>query len=150
MTTIKRGGKHPILGDSIGGASLTNDYKLSKPNPYKFTSQLRSIKQLSINESKLREERNNISTMKFDGNLELSESSSSTELDKEQFFQSVNENINFYGLQTFFFLPDSSGDMKSLMKNIHLFALDDVTNEHDSRLTEPPAIMNANGVETQD
>ena len=150
MATIKRGGNHPVLGNYLGGSDLNHEYKLVKKNSYKYTSQLRTVKQLSVNEGKLREERNSISTMKFDGKLELPESAGSTEMDKEQFFQGVQENINFYGLQTFFFLPDSSNEMRNLVKNTHLFTLEDVINEHDSRLTEPPAIVDSNGTETDE
>ena len=132
MSTIKRGGNHPVLGDYLGGSSLNNNYRLTKANSYKYITQVRTIKQLSNNETKLREDRNSITTMKFDGNLELSKSSSSTELDKEQFFQCVNENVNFYGLQTFFYLPDSTNEMRYLIKNTHLFTLEDVIQEHDS------------------
>ena len=105
MTSIKRGGNHPVLGNYLGGSDLNNEYKLVKKNSYKYTSQLCTVKQLSVNEAKLREERNSILAMKFDGKLELPESAGLTEMDKEQFFQSVQENINFYGLQTFFFFP---------------------------------------------
>ena len=149
MATIKRGGNHPVLGNYLGGSDLNHEYKLVKKNSYKYTWQLRMVKQLSVNEGKLREERNSISTMKFDGKLDLPESAGSTEMDKEQFFQGVQENINFYGLQTFFFLPDSSNEMRNLVKNTHLFTLEDVINEHDSRLTEPPAIDDSNGNETE-
>ena len=148
MTTIKRGGNHPILGDYLGGSDLDDNYQLVKDNSYKYTSQLRNIKQLSANESKLREERNSVSTLKFDGNLETNKSSNSNEMDKEQFFQCVQEYINFYGLQNFFFLPDSTKQMRNLVKFTHLFTLEDVTQEHDSRLVEPAIVLDPNGVET--
>ena len=115
IVLIKRGGTHPVLGNYLGGCELDNDYHLVNSNSYKYTSQLRTIKQLSANENKLREDRNSISILKFDGKLELTSSSSSKEMDKEQFFQGVRENINFYGLQTFFYLPDSSGQMRCLI-----------------------------------
>ena len=150
MASIKRGGNHPVLGNYLGGSDLNNEYKLIKKNSYKYTSQLCTVKQLSVNEAKLREEQNSILTMKFDGKLELPESAGSTEMDKEQFFQSVPENINFYGLQTFFFLPDSSKEMKNLVKNTHLFTLEDVTNEHNSKLTEPSLIIDSNSSETEE
>ena len=147
-STIKRGGTHPVLGTYLGVSDLDNEYRLMKKNSYKFTSQLRTVKQLSANETKLREERNSISTMKFDGKLELSDSSRSTEIDKEQFFQSVQENINFYGLQTFFFLPDTSNQMRNLVKNTHLFTMQDVSKEHNSRLVEPTVVNDSSGSET--
>ena len=36
------------------------------------------------------------------------------------------------------------------MQNTHLFTLSDVTSEHDSRLVEPAAILDAAGVKTAD
>ena len=39
--------------------------------------------------------------MKFDGKLEMSNTSDLTEMDKEQLFQGVQENINYYGLQVY-------------------------------------------------
>ena len=112
---MRRGGEHPILGHYAGGCSLKDDYSLSSQNPFKYSSQLRNIKQLSSNESKLIEDRASISSMKFDGNLELNDSSPSTEMNKDQFFQAVLDNINFYGLHTFFYLP-FDGKMMSLIK----------------------------------
>ena len=40
--------------------------------------------------------------------------------------------------------------MRNLVKNTHLFTLEDVINEHDSRLTEPSAIVDLNGTETEE
>ena len=74
------------------------------------------MKQLSANETKLQEEQNGISTMNFDGNLEVLDSCASTTLDKEQLFQEVQENISFYALQTFLFLPDASKRMETNVK----------------------------------
>ena len=77
---MKRGGTHPVLGKYVGGSDLNDEYRLTKTNSYKFTSQLRNVKQLSANEGKLREERNSVSTMKFNGKLELSENSVSIKM----------------------------------------------------------------------
>ena len=144
---MRRGGKHPILGHYAGGCPIDDNYKLSKINPFKYTSQLRTVKQLSSNETRLIDDRASVSSMKFDGNLELHESLPSTEMNKEQFFQAVSDNINFYGLQTFFYLP-FDGKMRYLVKNIHLFTIDSVTQEHESRLIEPSVINDSNGTET--
>ena len=84
---MRRSGKHPILGYYAGGCPINDNYKLSKMNPFKYTSQLRSVKQLSSNETRLIDDRASVSSMKFDGNLELNDSSPSTEMNKEQFFK---------------------------------------------------------------
>ena len=91
MATIKRGGNHPVLGNYLGGSDLNHEYKLVKKNSYKYTSQLRMVKQLSVNEGKLREERNSILTMKFYGKLDLPESAGLTEMDKEHFFKAYKK-----------------------------------------------------------
>ena len=85
VITIKRGGNHPILGDYIGGADLDDKYCLIKNNSYRYTAQLRNIKQLSANQAKLMDERNSTTTMKFDGNLEPSKTNGSIEMSKEDF-----------------------------------------------------------------
>ena len=102
---MRRGGRHPILGCYAGGCPINDNYKLSKMNPFKYTSQLRSVKQLSSNETRLIDVCASASSMKFDRNLELNNFSPSTKMNKEQFFQAVSNNVNFYGLQTFFYLP---------------------------------------------
>ena len=145
--TMRRGGNHPILGYYAGGCPINDNYKLSKMNPFKYTSQLRSVKQLLSNEMRLIDDCASVSSMKFDGNLELNDSSPSTEMNKEQFFQAVSDNINFYGLQTFFYLPFDS-KMTYLVKNVHLFTIDSVTQEHESHLTEPSIIEDSTGTET--
>ena len=103
MTSIKRGGNHPVLSDYLGGSDLDNKYKLVKKNSYTYTLQLRTVKQLSANEAKLREEQNSISTMKFDGKLELPESAGLIEMDKEQFFKAYKKTSIFMAYNNFSF-----------------------------------------------
>ena len=86
---MRRGGRHPILGYYAGGCPINDDYKLLKVNPFKYTSQLRNVKQLSSNETKLIDDRASVSSMKFDRNLELNNSSPSTDMNKERFFKQI-------------------------------------------------------------
>ena len=102
--TMRRGGKHPILGYYAGGCPINDNYELSRTNPFKYTSQLRSVKQLSSNETRLIDDRASVTSMKFDGSLELNESSPSTEMNKEQFFQAVSDNVNFLWSSNFLLL----------------------------------------------
>ena len=146
---LKRGAEHPIFGYYVGGCPINEEYKLSRPNPFKYTSQLRNVKQLSNNETKLIDNRSSTSTMKFDGNLELTESSPSTEMNKDQFFEAVSDHVNLFGLHTFFYLP-FEGKMMNLIKNVHLFTIDSVTAEHESRIDEPAIIQDSSGTETID
>ena len=50
---MRRGAKHPVLGYYADGCPINDNYKLSQPNSFKYTSQLRNVKQLSSNETKL-------------------------------------------------------------------------------------------------
>ena len=52
-SSTKRRGIHPIYSDYLGESVLNDDYRLVKNNSYKFTSQLRDIKQAGISERTL-------------------------------------------------------------------------------------------------
>ena len=64
-----------------------------------------------------------------------------SELDKDQFMAKVKANMRYYGLQTWFYLPDEDGIMPFLLTDIHLFTYDKVMTEFQSRLTEPLVII---------
>ena len=102
---MKRGAEHPVFGYYVGGCPINDNYQLSRPNPFKYTSQLQNVKQLLNNETKLINNHSSTSPMKFDGNLELTELSPLTEINKDQFFEAVSDTFNLFGLHTFFYLP---------------------------------------------
>ena len=56
--------------------------------------------------------------------------------------------VEHFGLDTFFYLPDSNGTMNYLPKDPHTFTLATVLAEHKSRVTEPTPILGASNVET--
>ena len=114
-TNPRRGG-NGWLGIFLGGAPLTDLYELDPDEEhYKCALQVRNPKALLSIESDLRRASNNISTLKFNGKLRLSPSSSPpTEFDKEEFLLAVDYSVNAYGFQTFFFLPDDNGKMRYL------------------------------------
>jgi hypothetical protein len=145
----RRGGVHPDHGMYQGGSALDRGYRLVDPDNFGFTHQLRGIKQLASNENALIEARNSASK-KFNGQLEIEPSNPTDELDKEQFVTSLSDLIEYYGLQTFYYLLDSGGRMVSLLDEAHGFTVEDVTAEHVSRLNEPVPIMSPlGGVETR-
>ena len=108
MTTPqpRRDGKHPIYREYLGGSELDDNYsqKISGIRSFKYPSQLRNIKQLSVNQKTLMDAKKDVSMLKFDGMLELKKDDSS-QLDKEQFITALSDEVKYYGLQTFFFLP---------------------------------------------
>ncbi len=116
---------------------------------YNFTTQLRTPKQLSLSETKLMDACNNSSTMKFNGKLEAT-ASDINEFDKEQFIRALMDKVRFYGLETFLYLPNSSGRMVSLMTEYHAFTVNKILDEFRARAgTEPLPIFTNAGIETE-
>eukprot|EP00979_Chaetoceros_neogracilis_P018852 scaffold11318_cov564-Chaetoceros_neogracile.AAC.1 len=87
--------------------------------------------------------------MKFDGKLEVIETTSN-ELDKEQFTASVKNNMRYYGLQTWFYLPSPANKMVCLLEEAHQFSLAEVLANYILRSVEPPEDLDANGDETDE
>ena len=147
---MKRGGKHPIFGTYVGGSPLDNKYKLTQAHCYSSTSQLRTEKQLSVAESALYTQRNSTTTLKFNGKMDVRESNTASlsELNLEAFLTGVGDTVERFGLETFFYLPDSLGEMKYLPEDPHTFTLQSVLDEHESRLVEPSPVNDSAGVET--
>ena len=134
----RRGG-NGWLGIFLGGAPLTSQYLLDPTEEhYKCALQVRNPKALLSIESDLRKASNDLSSLKFNGKLRLPASSSPpTEFDKEEFLLTVDYSVNAYGFQTFFHLPDETGEMRDLSEDSHLFTVQQVIDEHYSRLDEP-------------
>ena len=133
----RSGDIHPIYGVYLGGSSLNDDYSLINVNSYRVTSQLRSIKQTGISEKNLINSREDSSLLKFNGKLEVSTSTTSSKMDKEEFIESLNDEISYYGLQNFFYLPGPDKNMVPHLSNLHTFSLQEVTSEYEERLVEP-------------
>ena len=151
MTTVskpRRGGMHPKLGVYVGGSRLNAVYQLASKSNFKFSTQCRGeTKILSLIESTLQTKRNDTTAIKFNGCLDVTQSI--TELNKEEFQTNVKEAIRHYGLQSFFYMPHN-GTMHHLADDYHMFTLEDIIAEHDSRLDEPATILDGNGVETKE
>jgi hypothetical protein len=138
-----------LYGVYQGGSELDNNYELVLVRTYNFTTQLRTPKQLSLSETKLIDARNDSSTMKFNGKLEAT-ASDINEFDKEQFIRALMDKVRFYGLETFFYLHNSSGRMVSLMTEYHAFTVDEILNEFHARAgIEPAPILDNAGTETE-
>ena len=147
--TVKRGGSHPIFGIYVGGSPITSKYKLSQPDGYNSTSQLRSEKSLNLVETALHTKRDDTTTLKFNGKLDVATNTASlSELTLEDFLRAVGSIVERFGLETFFYLPDTSGNMQYLPEDPHTFTLEAVMAEHKSRLVEPAEVKDTNNVET--
>ena len=145
----KRGGNHVLFGVYQGGSALTNEYKLTKQNSYRSTTQLRNSKVLAQCETALHKARGDTSVLKFDGKLEVNSGKTiPTELDQEQLMIAVKETVQRYGLHSFFYMLGTDNNMKNLVKEPHSFTIEEVIIEYEVRnADEPAAINDKNGVE---
>ena len=149
----ERGGTHPTFRMYMEGRGIDSEYNLSKSQSYKFTAQLRNMKQAGIGERALMNTRDNSSIRNFNGNIEVSDSTSKTETDKEDFFEALKDKVAFYGLHNSFYLPSTDWTMMSLLTDSNAYSLKEVTTEFKYHLIEPdPVSINTNGtqVETRD
>ena len=137
----RRGGIN-YLGPYVGGAPMNIDYKLTSKSTYRSSSQLRSMKALSATEQTLQSNRNDISIPKFHGNLDTDTSASATEMNKSAFEDELRRLIKLIGLQTFFFIPDSSmTEMIFIVDHPHKVTLQAVKDEHTVRMNEPDRVF---------
>ena len=70
-SVLKRGGTHPIFGIYVGGSSLDKHYNLTNKNGYSSTSQLRSEKSLNLAENSLYTQRDDTTSLKFNGKMDV-------------------------------------------------------------------------------
>ena len=122
---VPRRGGSDFMGSFVGGAPLDDTYQLdSSEESFKCALQLRNAKTLLGIESQLRKTLSDSTALKYNGKLKLDAAdSSSTELDKEDFLLAVDEAVLSYRLQSFFYLPDTEGNMKYLAEDSHLFTI---------------------------
>ena len=82
LPTPRRGGVHP-LGIYNGGSAIDKNYVLVSPSlSFKFAAQLRTVKQISLNEKTLLSQKDNSQYLKFKGKLDMA-SVGTSELDKD-------------------------------------------------------------------
>ena len=73
-----------------------------------------------------------------------------TEYNKEAFLQYLREQVSYYVLQMFFFIPTSDKTMNNLALNYYLFEIDTIINKYESRLINPDTVLKENNHETQE
>ena len=93
MATVppRRGGEHPIYGIFLGGGELNDLYELSGAHHYRFIGQRRGAKVINSIEQALLSTIASKDADKFNGNLEKTKSSVSSEIDKETFIKSLQK-----------------------------------------------------------
>lgn len=90
----KRGGNHVLFGVYQGRSALTNEYKLTKKNSDKSTTQLKNSKVLAQCKTALHKARGDITVLKFDGKLEVNSGETiPTELYREQLMIAVKKTV---------------------------------------------------------
>ena len=129
---LRRGGDG-LHGIYMGSAPLNRKYTSTKPNTYRATTQLRTYKSSSLNESTLNKQ--------FDRKLEVdNDAATVNQLNKEEFLEAVKNVIKCYWLQSFFYLPNSHDEMTYIVDELHAFDVDMILNEHLSRMNDPKPI----------
>jgi len=90
-----------------------------------------------------------LTLLKLNGRQEIADENPSTlsKYNMGSFLKEVAEMIEHFGLQTFFYLKDSSVKMKCLPDKPRNFMLESITTEHSFRLMEPKVVMNKSGDE---
>ena len=137
-TTIlpRCGGNHPVFGIYVGGAAITADYKLSRSNTFKSSTQLRTAKTLAAIETALHTAHQSTATQTFNGNLDttIATDSSTVKLNKEHFLLAVRHLVAKYGLQSLFYLPskEDPSTMTFLLTSLHDYTIEEVVSEHES------------------
>ena len=64
-----------------------------------------------------------VSLRKFIGKQQAPTSTTSSEMDKEEFIESLKDKISYYELYGFFYLPGPDEKMISLLSNLNTFSL---------------------------
>ena len=146
----KRGGTNPIFGTYVGGSPLNCEYRLTKITNFKASSQLRTPKNLSTLESALNSSLLDSSSLKFNGSLDTT--STTTEINKEQFITAVRRSVKKFGFQSLFTMPSTDNlSMVCLTDHPHSFSLDQVIKEFtDRNITEPTPILDSTNNETDE
>ena len=130
----KRGGIHSTYGIYIGGSNLDDNYKLLPSRSlYRFSTQRCHEKTIASIEQKLRDARESVTSVKFNGQLEAT-AGISTEIGKEKFVSLLKEKVKEHGHQTFYHIKDTNQTVVDLFEHAHRFKTTDVINEFDRRI----------------
>ena len=134
-----------VDGDGVimGGAALTSGYDL-EPSPYgylHFETQRRHRKGMQQLETDFQKKKSSPDSSKFDRKLEVDPKSKDYDLDR--FCLEVEEGIEFYGFEPFFYGPSLADPtiMVHIVKERHLVSLTSVLEEHESRLVTPAVVL---------
>ena len=139
----KRGGIHPIYGTFIGGSELDDTYKLTGTRHYRFTGQRRGPKVVNSIEQALLKTIDSNDAYKFNGNLEKTESSPETEIDKETFIKQLQKKVRLHGQQSFYAIMYQT-EVLSLFDHYHKFTVEEVIDQHEYRSNEPAPVIDPN------
>ena len=148
----KRGGLHPTYGRFIGGSKLNDKYEMDAEDLYRFSTQRRHEKTITSIERSLRDSRDTITSIKFNGTLEPS-AANAAEIGKERFITLLKRRVKEHGQQTFYWVLDVNGtDNKvvDLFENAHRFKLDTIIAEHKRRLQKNVTHESYDAIERDD
>ena len=118
----KRGGIDSIYGLYLGGSPLTDRYEQKVPLrlTYRYATQCRNVKTISMVEQQLMTARDSVTTLKFDGRLEATVGSS-TEIGKERFLTLLGRRVEEHGQETFYYARNSNDEVVNIIESSHNF-----------------------------
>jgi hypothetical protein len=92
-----------VYGLYLGGSPLNDLYnhRVNSRFTYRYATQCRNVKKISLIEQQLMNARENVTTLKFDGRLEATVGSS-TEIGKEPFLTLLGQRVEVHGQETFY------------------------------------------------
>ena len=138
------------MGPFVGGSPMQLDYTLttSASSAFCSVSQIQTAKTLAATEQSLYSYRDDQTKPKFNGKLDTAmngdgsaETSVLTEINKTAFEEALKNQIQRFGLQTFFYIPDvQQTEMIFLVEHAHKLTLCNVIDKHLLRSNEPVPI----------
>jgi hypothetical protein len=124
------GGIYVLHGVYIGGVKVGDDWKIQGTR-YRSSAQLKGDKWISKMESRLRTQRDNTASRKFNGKLE---DAGEKEMDKDEFLRVTRRDIRAHGHEGMYAI-ECGGNVVDLLDHLHEFTVDEVIKSSMDRIT---------------
>jgi hypothetical protein len=119
----RTGGNHPVHGVFLGGGAV-DDTWVMPTSRNRFSTQRRDVRYIAKIERGLTDARDSASSPKFNGQMDVT-SGDTAELDKDRFVREIDQSVREHGHQ-FFFAVEQGGIVRDLIKDHHLFSVEDI------------------------
>jgi hypothetical protein len=119
----RRGGIHPVHGVFLGGVAVDDTWAMPTSH-YRFLTQRRDVRYIAKIERGLTDARDSAPSPNFNGQMNVA-SGDNAELDKDRFVREIYQSVREHGHQLFFAV-DQGGMVRDIIKDHHLFSVEDV------------------------